>query len=175
MKWLRNGAHSREPAPNPATLDLARQVGALCAIPAIMLRMSFERLNEGLLANLSPDDRSSVLVGTSKLRPRARLYVYGWFFQAAPVCPSPEYCLKTRMSVLRSLKEYPSPDILRPLMLFSHWSDGVFLDEHDCLCSACESAASKCYDKGERELWAELPSIFGLLSWEELLQESRLE
>jgi hypothetical protein len=174
MRWL-CGTDWQDSAPNPATLDLARKVGALCAIPAIMLRMSFGGLDEHLLANLGPGDRSSMLMGMSKLWSRTLLHVYGWFFQAAPDCPSPEYCLKKRINVLRDLENSTVQDTLCPSMSYPYWYDGLLQHEDDYICKACESAADKCYDKGKLELWEELPSIFGLPSWEELRRESRLE
>jgi hypothetical protein len=170
---------SSERAPDHTTLDLARQVGILCAIPAIMLRISFRGLEETLSTNLGPDDQRSMIVGMTKLQRRIRLTIYAWLYRAAPGCQSLEECSQISIRLLRFLDECSVRATFRPLEMYPGWKrrgwyDGLSMsDIHTC--KACRSAAKECHTKGKRELWGELPSIFGLPSWEELLRESRLE
>jgi hypothetical protein len=163
-------------APNHTTLDSARQVGILCVIPTIMLRMCFRGIEGVLSANLSSGDQRSILVGMARLQRYIRLTIYAWLYRTAPGCQSQTKCGQINARVLRSLEEAPWRVNHDPLEMNPGWKGFHARHlERDYTCRACKSAVDECYTKGRREIWSKLPSIFELPSWEELLRESRLE
>jgi hypothetical protein len=177
--WSWYESSPEELTPNQATLDLARQVGVLCAIPAIMLRMSFRGLEETLSMKLSLDDQHSMIVGMTKLQGRIRLTIYAWLYRASPGCQSQEECSQISIRILHCLDESSVRSSFRPQEISPGWR---MRKRHDrpsmpdsYNCKSCTSAAKECYFMGRRKIWRELPSIFGLPSWDELLRESRLE
>ncbi|KAJ7151984.1 hypothetical protein C8R46DRAFT_1357602 [Mycena filopes] len=146
------------------TVVIVRELDLLHLLPAAfwLLSTTPERLAEDDAGLLLASDKRTFLLAAQPLRVAYADYLFGWLDESvvsSPDCSMPQTCrtAKTRYS----LKLWRPPG----LRLRISWQPSA----EKGLCSSCITVAKKHHRDGQKRLWKELPSFFGLPPWEELL------
>ncbi|KAJ7661029.1 hypothetical protein B0H17DRAFT_1337283 [Mycena rosella] len=160
-----NPTNSRVPQCEIAidTIVLAREldVPSLLPISFWLAATRIELLSAHDSPSLSDADRKILMSSSKPLRIAHASYLYGWLDEnhINPDCTRPPTCAinKTRLA----LKLWKPPGVTPAF----GWQLGLAKP----LCESCIAAGLNHHSAGSQQLWRELPSFFGLRSWEELL------
>lgn len=123
---------------------------------------------------LNGEDQKAVLGGWDKLMNIRFSTTYGWLtadgrlpLPTPSLCRTPEGCSRARMML--SLRLFNSREhgvrcnILHPWN--ATWGKGM--------CNNCVEVCKGLHDLGREEVWEQLPGIFELPEWGELIRESK--
>jgi hypothetical protein len=120
--------------------------------------------SDGICSTLSLDDQRACILGWRRLVEMQREKTLAWM-GPSPIanCTSPTRCSEKR-SALRNVDQHlysvPQFEALGPWG--STWTQGM--------CAVCEKNAKTSHQRGREAVWDELPSVFGLAGWDELLK-----
>lgn len=150
--------------------NLAREAGVLSVLPVVLYSCCrifdnegiFEgcQIQDGKYAALSLADQKICIVAKDKLYALQARETFSWLgIGSDDICPD-ILCKNTRKNVFQAVW-YPKPKCaaLDPWI----WSTK--------LCGNCATDARTKHEAGRAEVWSQLPSIFGLPEWEDLLKE----
>ncbi|KAJ7633913.1 hypothetical protein DFH06DRAFT_1139830 [Mycena polygramma] len=145
------------------TIILARELNLTSLLPVAFWCVARE---PELLAHkntklISEDDRDAMLLATPHLRSAFTSYLYGWLDEtsvASPECTKPNSCGLSKLHYSVWLWKRPGNQ------QGFHWPPRASEDH----CKSCVAIGRKHHSDGVEQFWEELPSFFGLPSWEEL-------
>jgi hypothetical protein len=144
------------------SIALARECDLTSILPVAFYRASHDFQTCEILAplhTLSSDDRIALLVGCHRLIRKRPKVVSKWldlgldFRCDCLTCTAIKYCI---------IEERESSPLCCDAL--ERWPE-----EWDKLCGACASVIREEHDEGRRKVWNELPQIFGLPPWGELV------
>ncbi|KAJ7065743.1 hypothetical protein C8F01DRAFT_1053814 [Mycena amicta] len=146
------------------TIILARELDVPVLLPSAFWVVSGTQTLD-LLANpraalLSEQDKAAILRAP---QPRGQAYakhLYSWLEIPGEGCEKEEECMRAKMQIRLNIW---LPDGLTRRLC---WSDEL----KEGLCESCGKIGKTAHERGARQLWLDMPSIFGLPSWEELLR-----
>ncbi|KAJ7681828.1 hypothetical protein DFH06DRAFT_282732 [Mycena polygramma] len=145
------------------TIILARELNLTSLLPVAFwcVARDPELLAHKNTRLISEDDRDAMLLAMAPVRCAFSKHLYDWLDEtsvASPECTEPTSC---RMSKMRySLWLWKAPGN----QLGFHWPARASKDH----CKSCVAIGKKHQSEGVKQFWEELPSFFGLPSWEEL-------
>lgn len=121
----------------------------------------------GNISIMSAEDQIACLIGLQKLYAKQAIESFGWIdhdadSDVAARCYQWSECELARQSIWFDI----SRSAISRLPL-ERWNP-IF---EDGLCDACIEACKAAYAKSRKDIWNELPSIFGLPDWKELEQK----
>ncbi|KAJ7194906.1 hypothetical protein GGX14DRAFT_677594 [Mycena pura] len=153
-------------------VNLARATGLISILPTALiisclsssdLRTAQEKIlsgrprGDGSTAHLSGEDKALCILAMSDLLRKQWDGPYAWLHKSS--------CLNTNCRALREdLKTAIWTPIPRFVSLNRRMVDGSF-------CEVCKQYNLAVFTVGQRALWEELPSVFGLPSWEDIAKE----
>ncbi|EIN04259.1 hypothetical protein PUNSTDRAFT_138655 [Punctularia strigosozonata HHB-11173 SS5] len=151
-----------------SALRLARKLDLASTFPVIMLAICDHGIRGILSCAPEPEDLSTLLLGFSKLQNMQRAYVYRWLYRLSSGCTSPGECSADKGWMLSALEYTFQTD--------THYALGKgYSEDHLAelgICGQCLGDAIVAQKHGRQHAWEELPSIFGLPTWAELLNDS---
>ncbi|KAJ7246356.1 hypothetical protein C8J57DRAFT_726393 [Mycena rebaudengoi] len=159
-------------------IRVAREVGLVSILPALFYLALAEKsslIHKGPLYNLvynttieiDPIDRATCLQGHIKLLKWQDDETLWWLLlsEEDPLsedsCDSPHECAAALLAIKNSIHAGWCPQ----LVVLSSWKDAW---DHD-LCVPCTEAAKDTFKQERIAAWRELPSMFGLPEWQELM------
>lgn len=120
--------------------------------------------SDGIRSTLSLDDQRACILGWRRLIEMQREKTLAWM-GPSPItnCTSPTRCSEKR-SALRNVDQhlYPVPKFEALGPWDGTWTQGM--------CTVCEKNAKTSHQRGRKAVWNELPLVFGLAGWDELLK-----
>lgn len=153
-------------------VNLAREIGIPSVLPLALYFcyaprnykdvICGERRDDGSIASLSQQDKDVCLLACPSLLEAQFKHTLAWLSTScvpSPHCTSPHECKAARANIKSSIW-VPVPEI----HAVDNWDDCY----EGGLCDACEMVAKGAHEAGQREVWSQLPSFFGLPSWESL-------
>ena len=160
-----------------AAVNLARECNVATVLPVALFRcctgMNVVELLDGVfgkdgLAHHALDwtDKRLCLIARSVLETRARKYTMAFLMGPPPnsVCTTRQACDSVRLRYLRTVElTNANYGKVNPLLTGLRWD--AF---HREICAACYAAARHDYKREKEALWQDLPTIFGLGTWESL-------
>ncbi|EDR12744.1 uncharacterized protein LACBIDRAFT_323434 [Laccaria bicolor S238N-H82] len=156
-------------------INLAQEVDLHSVLPAMYYTcVKYEKLNDvfhgytntdGSITQLSPKVQACLAIGREQLAYALKRHTFSWLYNKriipCPRCSSQKECAAARNHLIRKVW-MPVPNIGLALNV---WDRGEFASG---LCSVCAYTAEKLFRSGQDKLWDELPSYFGLPSWDDL-------
>lgn len=157
-------------------VSLARRNGLLSILPhslyaccnsndAASMGSGMTENGDGCNSVLSLEDRLACLIGYQTVGIAQATTTFSWAHANAiryPHCTKFTACAAARMRFLIH-RFYPVPSI-RGL---SPWRDDIV----EGMCQYCIAVAKVAHTEGRRKLWEQLPGLFGLPVWDELIKE----
>ncbi|KAJ7246360.1 hypothetical protein C8J57DRAFT_1724778 [Mycena rebaudengoi] len=149
-----------------SVLDLARQIGLHSVLPTVYLDIiSFAETMRKILddgGNLSPAEQLICFRGHLKIIDLQASTIMEWLYREEPIdCSDVDKCNAGRKAIVSLVHRPQFPTI----WVTEDWRD----DWEEYLCGSCVEEAKKIFESGQRKCWDQLPSIFGLPDWPELL------
>ncbi|EDR11217.1 uncharacterized protein LACBIDRAFT_315775 [Laccaria bicolor S238N-H82] len=156
-------------------INLADEIGLHSVLPAMYYTcIKYEKLkdifyghpnSDGSVMRLSSDVQACLVIGREKLAFALRKHTFSWLYNKKIIpcsrCSAKPECTAARNQLIRKVW-MPVPNISLALDV---WNRSEFASG---LCSFCAYTAEKLFHSGQEKLWIELPSYFGLPSWDEL-------
>ncbi|KDQ56548.1 hypothetical protein JAAARDRAFT_131676 [Jaapia argillacea MUCL 33604] len=159
-------------------IGLAWETGLLSILPAAFYSCCYEkdylevaftgsRRPDGSIARLSQEDQARFGKGRRELLRAQAKYSFSWLdpenLTNNPTgCVTVIGCRKVKDNLFRRLWS-PVPDV----WALEAWNVEWEVD----LCSHCTTSAKKSFINGQKQIWDELPAIFELPPWAELMRE----
>lgn len=156
--------------------SLARKNGLLSLLPYLLYcccvaHNALEITNgvekpDGTTALLSLRDQLACLAGYVSLVKVQATTTLSWIYPNATIytsCGMPDICTVGRDA---TLIENFIP--IAPIQGLHKWDD---IYRGGIMCEHCIEAAKAAHQEGRHKLWAQLPAIFGLPAWDELVKE----
>lgn len=124
----------------------------------------------GSVVRLSPEDQITLLAGHRAIREALADTTHDWLLKYQAVahaqgCITPGHCYTSRLETFVSIFSFKSTPC--GLEDWAHIS-GELMDE---LCKYCTKTARAEHAIGRNKLWDQLPGLFDLPAWDELLKE----
>ncbi|KAJ7718415.1 hypothetical protein DFH07DRAFT_333663 [Mycena maculata] len=143
------------------TIALARELDLPFLLPAAfwLAATRLDYLAKDHTNTISSADRGAILSAVNPLRIAYAKYLYGWLDGNSPDCTTGQEC--NAKKVKYALEVWKPPGIFLVFTWYSNATKGM--------CQSCAAAGRKHHSEGGERLWRELPSFFGLPSWDELL------
>ena len=160
-------------------VNIARQCGAPVLLPRALavccrhLQPSSLVLNNATKEKLSLEDRALIADASQKLSQSLRETVHQPIYYPMQEdffhCENIATC---RPAIAKVMKE------LDPNLLYWFLKNGpyreVLENRYPDLCTSCIARWESAFTKGSKEIWAKLPSYFGLPPWDALQKQSGL-
>ncbi|KZP13429.1 hypothetical protein FIBSPDRAFT_869357 [Athelia psychrophila] len=161
--------------------NLAREQSLLCVLPLALYRCCCFPQATFTVAGIAKDASTTAMLSASDLLAcllalnffgRKQIYsTMAWLNSPGSTyhnCTSPMACANIRKAVLHS--------VYFPFALFLGHKDwyefkGRWLDAVGQMCNPCNALAEQLHNAGRAKFWDELPSMFGLSKWAELMKE----
>ncbi|KZP14498.1 hypothetical protein FIBSPDRAFT_935715 [Athelia psychrophila] len=156
---------------------LARKTGLLSTLPYLLYRCCVEYSAKKLMAygpampdqstdTLSHQDQLACLAGHPVIYKAQAHTTYTWLstvqINMLGTCARPKLCKEAKRTIrLQTFRLVPK------IIALDLWSS----DLSTGLCKECSSIAHAKHDAGRAEFWEQLPAIFDLPPWSELLKE----
>ena len=164
-----------EPGQHFSVANFAREVGLTSILPAAFYfaceTYSLVEILEGVrddghYAILSAENQKACLRGRERLIETQHSHTFKWMdatdVTLSPGCSNIEKCNQWRMSLF--CKTFRGQPVCCPLVSWLSDDGGGF-------CGPCVSSSRAMFEVGRANIWNELPSTFGLPTWEELVKE----
>lgn len=125
-----------------------------------------EHRRDGSLATISLSDSNICILGREELIKQQAEETFAWMHTCDTskslefYCRSVKSCAAARKDLLCRCF-LPKPTIFGLQEWREEWEEGM--------CKSCVVLSKKLHDEGRERMWDNLPSIFGLLGWPELL------
>lgn len=152
-------------------LNLAHETGELAIMPLAFLtcRISAEDIFRGLerkdgtIVKLVPENQERLIVGRARLRQQELMKagIFAWAYARAENCTAPMKCSSARSEHLISLVTQPAENTKYLPKWKPQWAEG--------LCAGCVKESKEIHERSRRALWEDIPFIWGLPSWGELM------
>ncbi|KZP04394.1 hypothetical protein FIBSPDRAFT_405005 [Athelia psychrophila] len=154
-------------------VTLARRAELLSILPHVLYRccqLYPEIITDNISAPaLPPGDQMACMTGHRAACISQAHTTYGWLYNGAPAasCITQNKCSAARQRyLLEWFTPVPSPS---GLDLWSQVCGSFYSDM--ALCKHCVASAQSQHEVGRANFWEQLPSLFGLPPWTELLRE----
>lgn len=162
-----------------AAANSARQAEALTLLPAALFACCsvdpdflVGPEHPDVHVGLSPENLFTVLKGRNDIILFTRRHIFGFAFtpRDVPDCRTPSECRRVRAEWAEYTDKHHPDGWTNPL------SPGTFISTLSRVaCMKCTDEAKRSFERGQRELWNDLPRIFGLPAWDKLEQMSTMD